>query len=176
MRVFKTSIFLRQCLVILLLLPVAPQAASGFGSFPFSQGSARLSIHVGSSTAFDQNYSVVGLGGGYFVADGFEVGLDAETWSGNSPRITQVSPQIRYVLDTSSGFNPYAGVFYQRTFIQNNPANNTIGGRGGVFFATGENASFGAGVVHASHLNCNREIYSSCSETRPEISFAIFFR
>jgi hypothetical protein len=167
---------LRLWLAVLVVLPVAAHAASGSGSFSFSQGSARLAIHAGGATAFDQNYSVFGIGGGYFVADGIEVGLDAETWFGASPRITQVSPQVRFVLNTASPFNPYAGFFYQRTFIQNNPDNDTVGGRAGVFYTAGRNAYFGAGVVHASHLRCDRNVYSSCTETYPEISFAVLFR
>lgn len=176
MIVRSKRIALAGSLVFLLLLPVVSPAASGSGSFPFNRGSARLAIYGGGASAFGRTYSVLGIGAGYFVDNGLEVGLDAETWSGNSPGITQVSPQIRYVLNTSSAFNPYAGIFYQRTFIQNNPDNNTVGGRVGVFYAAGGNASFGAGVVHARHLNCDKAVYSSCSETRPEISFAIVFR
>ncbi len=163
-------------IAFLLFLPTTAHAASGSGSVSFSQGSGRFSIHGGGATAFDQTYSVFGIGGGYFVADGLEVGLDAERWFGASPGITQVSPQVRYVLNTSSPFNPYAGVFYQRTFIQNNPDNSTVGGRAGVYYAVGGNTTFGAGVVHASHLNCDRFVYSSCSETYPELSFAVIFR
>jgi hypothetical protein len=163
------------CLVILLLLPMAAYAASGPGSIAFKQGSTRLAIHGGGSTAFNQTYSVFGIGGSYFVADGIEVGLDAEAWSGASPGITQVSPQVRYVLNAAGPFNPYAGVFYQRAFIRNNPDNDTVGGRVGVFYAAGQNTTFGAGVVHANHLNCDRAMYSSCSETRPELSFAVIF-
>jgi hypothetical protein len=167
---------LRCSLLMLIVLPIAAHAASGSGSFAFSQGNARLAIHGGGATAYDRNYSVFGIGSGYFVADGIEVGLDAEKWFGASPGITQVSPQIRYVLNTASPFNPYAGVFYQRTFIQNNQDNDTVGGRAGAFYMAGENAYFGAGVVHAVHVRCDRTVYSSCSETYPEFSFAVLFR
>lgn len=175
MVVRSALIVLGGCLAILLLVPVAALAASGSGSFLFNQGSARLSIHIGSATAFDHNYSIVGIGGGYFVANGIEVGLDAESWFGASPGITQVSPQIRIVLNTASPINPYAGVFYRRTLIENHQDNDTVGGRAGVFYTTGRNACFGAGVVYASHLRCDRTVYSSCSETYPEISFTVLF-
>lgn len=176
MVVRSALIALKGCLTILVLLPVAAHAASGSGSFSFNQGSARLALYAGGATAFDQNYSVFGIGGGYFVADGIEVGLDAETWSGASPKITQVSPQVRIVLNTASLINPYAGIFYQRTLIENHQDNNTVGGRAGVFYTAGRNACFGAGVVYATHLHCDRTVYSSCSETYPEISFAVLFR
>ncbi|MCK9419054.1 MAG: hypothetical protein M0R70_06725 [Nitrospirae bacterium] len=172
----RTLRLLRWCLAMLVVLPVLAHAATGSGSFSFSQGSARLAIHAGGATAFDRNYSVLGIGGGYFVADGLEVGLDAETWFGASPGITRVSPQVRFVLNTAGPFNPYAGIFYQRTFIQNNPDNDTVGGRTGVYYSAGRNACFGVGVVHASHVRCDRTVYSSCAETYPEISFSVLFR
>ena len=172
----RTLKHLLWCLALLAVLPVAVHAASGSGAFAFNQGNWRLAIHGGGATAFDQSYSVFGIGGGYFVADGLELGLDAEKWFGTSPGIAQVSPQIRYVLNTASPFSPYAGAFYQKTFIQHNADTDTVGGRAGMYYSAGGNAYFGAGVVHASHLHCDRTVYSSCSETYPEISFAILFR
>lgn len=167
---------LRWSLMILALLPVVAHAASALGTFAFSRGSSRLAIHGGGATAFDRNYSVFGIGGGYFVGDGIEVGFDAETWFGNSPRITQVSPQIRIVGNTSSAFNPYAGAFYRRTFIADHKDYDSVGARAGLFYTAGGNAYFGAGLVHETHLSCDRSVYASCSETYPELSLAFLFR
>ena len=161
---------------MLAVLPIAAHAASGSGSYPFSKGSARLSIHFGGATAFDRNYSIFGIGGGYFIADGIEVGLDAEVWSGNSPRIEQISPQIRGVLNINGPVKPYAGLFYRRTHIEGYRDNDTVGVHAGVYFLTGRNAYFGAGVVQDTHVNCDKTVYSSCSETYPELSLAFFFR
>jgi hypothetical protein len=174
--VCRTLKLLRWCLIVLALLPITAHAASGSGTLAFSQGSARLAIHGGGATAFDQNYSVFGIGGGYFVADGVEAGLDAEKWFGNSPGITQVSPQIRIVLNTANTFNPYAGVFYRRTIIENHQDNDSVGARAGLFYTAGRNAYFGAGVVHEAHLSCDRTVFSSCSETYPELSITFLFR
>ncbi|HYA85892.1 MAG TPA: hypothetical protein VEI57_02350 [Nitrospirota bacterium] len=142
---------------------------------PFTAGSTRLSVELGGATAFNQNYSIFGIGGGYFVADGIEVGLDFEEWYGNSPHIEQVSPQARYVLRRDGIVQPYVGAFYRRTLIQGYPGQDTVGIRAGVYFLTGRRAYLGAGLAQEEHLNCNRTVYSSCSETYPELLFAIIF-
>jgi hypothetical protein len=164
------------CLLMLLLCsPVAAHAASASVSHPFTQGSARLSIFLGSGTAFNQDYTIIGLGGGYFVADGVEVGLDVETWTGNTPHIEQVSPQVRYVFDVDGIVKPYAGVFYRRTHIESYRDTDSVGARAGVFFLAGKNAYFGAGLVLDNHLSCDRAVYTHCSEIYPELLIAFVF-
>jgi hypothetical protein len=162
-------------LFLALCSPIAAHAASASASYPFSQGSARLSIFLGGGTAFNQDYTIIGLGGGYFVADGVEVGLDVETWTGNTPHIEQVSPQVRYVFDVDGSVKPYAGAFYRRTHIESYRDTNSIGARAGAFFLAGKNAYFGAGLVLDNHLNCDRTVYTHCSEIYPELLFAFVF-
>jgi hypothetical protein len=157
--------------IALIMLPMPLFAGSG----PFTAGNARLSIAFGGAVAFDQNYSIFGVGGGYFVADGVEVGLDAEAWSGNSPRIEQVSPQARVVLRRDGVVQPYAGAFYRRTLIEGYRDLDTAGGRAGVYFLTGGNVYFGAGLAGEVHLNCDRTVYSYCVEAYPEFLFAVMF-
>jgi hypothetical protein len=169
---FGTLIF---SFMLLMLLPTMVHAGSGQSTAAFSAGTARIAIAFGGAVAFDQNYSVFGIGGGYFIADGVEVGLDAEEWSGNSPRVEQVSPQVRVVLSTEASVKPYLGAFYRRTFIQGYGDHDTIGARAGLYFLTGRRAYFGAGLAEEVHLNCDRTVYSSCSETYPELLFAVIF-
>jgi hypothetical protein len=161
--------------IALLIMPSAAFAASGSGSYPFSEGSARVSLSLGGATAFNHDYTIVGIGGAYFVADGLEVGLDAEAWSGNSPRIEQVSPQLRFVLNVGGSFKPYVGTFYRRTHIERYRDLDTVGARAGVYYQTGRNAYFGAGIIQDFHMNCDRTVYASCAETYPELLIAIMF-
>jgi hypothetical protein len=163
-------------LALFLVCTISPaQAASGAVNQPFEAGSARLSIAFGGATAFDQNYSVFGMGFGYFVADGVEAGLDAETWSGNSPRIEQVSPQLRLVINTEGTVKPYIGAFYRWTHIEAFRDLNTVGARAGVYVLAGRNTYFGAGLVQDIHLNCDRTVYGSCAEIFPELLVAVIF-
>lgn len=158
-----------------LVLSVTAHPALGQESRPFTAGTARLSIAFGGATAFNRDYSVFGLGVGYFVADGIEVGLDAEQWFGNSPHIQQVSPQLRVVVNTEGKIKPYVGAFYRRTHIENYRDLDTVGGRAGLYILAGRNAYFGAGLAEDVHLRCDRTVYASCSETFPEILIAVIF-
>jgi len=159
----------------LIMMPFASYAASGAGSYPFAAGSASLSITFGGGTAFDQNYQVFGIGGGYYIADGIEVGLDAEWWTGNSPSIQEYSPQVRAVFLRDRSVSPYAGVFYRRTLIEGYSGLDTVGLRAGAYFLTGGNLYFGAGLAQEVHLNCDETVYSSCAPIYPELLFAVVF-
>lgn len=157
---------------LVFTMPPMPLSAE---AGPFTAGNNRLSIAFGSAVAFDQNYSVFGMGGGTFVADGIEVGLDAEAWSGNYPHIEQLSPQTRVVLFREGVVQPYAGIFYRRTAIEDYGNLETVGARAGLYFLSGRNAYFGAGLAEEVHLNCDRTVYTSCIEAYPELLVAIIF-
>jgi hypothetical protein len=161
--------------VLAVLLVCAAPPADAAGRDPFADGSMRLSVLVGNGYAFDESYLIVGVGFGYFVAKGLELGLDGESWSGASPHINKISPAIRYVLPTNSAIRPYVGAFYRWTTIENYKDLNSAGGRAGIYFVSGQGSYFGAGVVYEKYLSCDEKVYHSCSDTYPEIIFAIAF-
>ena len=162
-------------LVLLAVMLQPLQAQAGYASAPFSAGTARLSLFAGGATAFDRNYSIFGFGFGYYVMDGVEVGLEADTWSGNTPRIQEVSPQVRLVLNTRAAIKPYVGAYVRRTFIDGYANQDTVGWRAGGYFLTGQSAYFGVGLAQDTHLACDRTTYAACTETYPELLFAIVF-
>ncbi len=162
-------------LLAFLLLCATLPAHAGAGRDPFTDGSMRLSVVVGNGYAFDESYLIVGLGFGYFVAKGLELGLDAESWSGANPGITKISPEVRYVVPTNGAIRPYIGVFYRWTMIENLDDLTSLGGRAGIYFLSGRGSYFGAGVVYEKYLSCDESVYRSCSDTYPEIIFAITF-
>ena len=172
MNMFRT-IALFAVLSALILCPALPADAAGRD--PFADGSMRLSVLVGNGYAFDESYLIVGVGFGYFIAKGLELGLDGESWSGSTPHIYKISPALRYVVPTNSVVRPYIGAFYRRTMIDNYDDLDSTGGRAGVYFMSGQGSYFGLGAVYEKYFSCDEAIYRSCSDTYPEIIFAIAF-
>ena len=142
---------------------------------PFKEGSIRVSIVVGSGQTFGDDYTIIGLGAGYYVKDGLELGLDGEAWLGGDPDIYKLSPQAKYILSTQSRLRPYIGAFYNHSFIDNYDDLDTIGGRGGVYFVQNERWFIGVGAAYESYLDCDEKIYSSCDDIYPEITVSFTF-
>jgi len=167
------TIALFAVIVSLLICPALPADAAGRD--PFADGSMRASVLVGNGYAFDESYLVVGVGFGYFFAKGLELGLDFESWSSGNPGITKISPALRYVVPTNSAIRPYVGAFYRWTQIENYDDLTSTGGRAGIYVISGQGSYFGAGMVYEKYLSCDEKVYLSCSDTYPEIIFAIAF-
>ena len=161
--------------VLASLLLSATPPANAADRDPFADGSMRLSVLVGNGYAFNESYIVVGAGFGYYFAEGLELGLDAESWFSADPGITKISPAVRYVVPTNGSIRPYIGAFYRWTMIDNYDDLNSVGGRAGIYFISGRGSYFGAGAVYEQYLSCDEAIYQSCSDTYPEIIFAISF-
>ena len=150
-------------------------AADRGGDAMFREGSMRVSLLIGGGRAFNQDYRVYGAGIGYYVIDGLELGLEAETWQGADPRIKRVSPQAMYVFPLDSAARPYVGAFYRKTYIEQYRNLSDAGGRAGILFPLGRSAYLGLGGVYEKHLACDRIVYESCSEAYPELAIAIVF-
>jgi hypothetical protein len=157
-----------------VLEPFAQADAAEVGA-SFSQGRSRFSIVGGNGYAFDESYFVLGVGAGYYVADGLNVGLDLEWWTGGDPGITKVSPSLQYVFYQVPRVAPYVGAFYRRSYIQDFEDLSSAGGRAGVYISAGRNTHVGLGAVYESYFDCEESTYVSCSDTYPEISFTVAF-
>jgi hypothetical protein len=152
-----------------------PPASAAEAAGVFSRGSTGVIVTAGSGYAFNQSYLVLGLGVNYYVIDGLNVGLSVESWSGSSPTLTKVTPSVQYVFHQVPKVSPYIGAFYRRTYISSLPDIDSYGGRAGIYIAAGRRAYVGIGGVYESYVDCKKTIYSSCSETYPELSFVIAF-
>lgn len=64
----------------------------------------------------------------------------------------------------------------RRTLISDFGDLNETGGRAGITTISGPRTIFSAGLVCDARLNCDRTVYSSCSELFPEISFSLLFQ
>ena len=150
--------------------------SSGFaGASPFSAGTTRVSLIAGSGSAFNDNYIVLGAGIGHYYVDGLEISLEGEAWLSGEPGIYKLSPAVRYVIDTGAQWHPYVGAFYRRTFIDGPDDINSVGGRAGVYMTQGRSALLGVGLVYDYWLDCDTDIYRSCSNTYPELMASFVF-
>ncbi|MBT8351092.1 MAG: hypothetical protein KJO26_07660 [Deltaproteobacteria bacterium] len=160
---------------ILLLIVIIFASVIDLQADPFEQGSLRVSILVGSGEAFENDYTIIGLGAGYFLKDGLEFGLDGEAWLGGNPDIYKLSPQAKYILLSQSRFRPYVGAFYTHSFVENEDDLDSIGGRGGVYLVQDERWFVGVGAVYESYLDCDEKVNDFCDDIYPEITVSFTF-
>lgn len=153
-------------LLILFLVLSPPNIYAG----PFSEGSSRASLAIGNGRYFNDDYLIIGVGAGYYFADGLEVGLDVDFWTGGDPSIREITPTLQYVYQQSPSLNPYFGVFYNRTYIDNSSNSDAAGYRLGVYMPAGENAYFGFGVVYSKLQDCTESLFVDCEDTYSELT------
>ena len=160
---------------IVLLFALSTLAASGqlsaAGSVAFSKGSTTLGVVAGSGRAFDDDYIILGVGAGYYLINGLELGIDIQQWFSGDPSITKVSPQIKYVFTQAGAVKPYLGGFYRRTYIEDLEDTNSYGYRAGAYFSSSNRVYIGGGVVYETYEDCSR--FVDCSNTYPEVLITI---
>lgn len=137
---------------------------------PFSVGSKSLGIILGSGEAFGDSYTIVGGGFGYYVVDGLQLNLQAQTWLGGDIDINKVTPGVQYIFSRNEALKPYLGAFFTRSFIDGFEDQDSAGVRVGAIFSTNSNYYVGFGVVYENYLDCDRNRFVSCDETYTELS------
>ncbi len=150
----------------------AASVGTGGVSTAFSKGSTSVGVVVGSGSAFNDDYIILGVGVGYYVLPGLELGIDVQHWFSGDPAISKVSPQIRYVFTQPKVIKPYVGVFYRRTFIDDIRDYNSFGYRAGAYFSAQNGVYIGGGIVYEDESDCP---VNDCSNTYPEILFMVSF-
>lgn len=159
---------------------IASAASVGTGgvSTAFSKNSTSVGVVVGSGSAFNDNYIILGVGAGYYVVRGLELGIDVQHWFSGDPSITKVSPKITYVFTQPKVVKPYLGAFFRRTFYGDYKGisiddENSYGYRAGAYFTTDNRVFIGGGIVYEEYIDCSA-LYD-CSTTYPEIIFTVSF-
>ncbi len=167
-------------LMLLGLSNAAVTASVGTGGVgtAFSKNSTSVGVVLGSGSAFDDNYVILGLSVGYYVVNGLELGIDLQHWFSGEPSITKVSPQIRYVFTQPKVVKPYLGAFYRRTYYGSYRGidlddQDSYGYRAGAYFSTDNRVYIGGGVVYEQYKDCAE--FTDCSSTYPEILFTVSF-
>ncbi len=156
----------------------AASAGTGGISTAFSKNSTSVGVVLGSGSAFNDNYVILGVGVGYYVVRGLELGIDVQHWFSGDPSITKVSPKITYVFTQPKVVKPYIGAFYRRTFYGDYNGidlddEDSYGYRVGAYFSTNNQVFIGGGIVYEEYLDCN-PLYD-CSTSYPEIIFTVSF-
>ncbi len=148
-------------------------AASGGMNAAFSKGATNIGIMAGTGSSLDGNYTILGIGVGYYILQGLEIGIDAQHWFSNSTSITKISPQIRYVFTQAKAVKPYLGAFYRRTLIDSDTSldRSSYGYRAGVYTSMRNRTYIGGGIVYERYSDCQTD----CTDTYPEVLFAIRF-
>ena len=140
---------------------------------PFDRGKLGLSGGGGTQTNLGYRYFVVGLGVGYFVLDGLEVGLGALHQFGDGPSISQLSPSLRYVAQPLVGLSPlipYTGVFYRHWFIGSELADvDTVGARAGLLYVSGQFVLGLGVVVERTVSTCDAD----CVQVYPDFTISL---
>lgn len=144
----------------------------------FAKNATRVSATLGAGSAFNDDYLILGVGAGYYVAKGLELGIDAQHWFSGDPAITKISPRITYVFTQLDVIKPYLGAFYRRTFYgdyngRSIDDENSYGYRVGAYFNTNSRVYIGGGIVYEKYADCHA--LNDCSSTYPEITIAISF-
>jgi len=166
------KIFVLLFLSALSIYSFSARAAS-VGNAAFSQGSTTLGIAAGSGSQGDEDYFILGVGIGYYLLQGLEIGVDAQHWFSGKPSISKISPQVRYIFTQQKQLKPYLGVFSRRTYIENQENYNSFGYRAGAYLLANDGVYMGGGIVYEEYTDCTRFI--ECSSTYPEIIITISF-
>lgn len=165
----------RQAVIVALLTCCGMQPVLADVAGSFSQGRKHFSIYGGTGYAFNDDYFVIGVSGSYFVTDGLNLGLAFESWTGGNPDISKLTPSIQYVFYQPQAIKPYVGAFYRRTYIENLPDLESVGGRAGIYMSSGNNVYIAIGGVYESYLNCDETTYRSCDDSYPELGITFAF-
>ena len=150
----------------------AASVGTGGVSTAFSKNSTSIGVVVGSGSSFNDDYIILGVGVGYYITNGLELGIDLQHWFSGDPSITKISPQIRYVFTQPKVIKPYVGVFYRRTFVDDFDDQDSFGYRAGAYFSAKSGVYIGVGIVYEEYTDCN---FGDCSSTYPEILFTVSF-
>jgi hypothetical protein len=144
---------------------------------PFATGRGRVTVTAGTSWSASDTYLVLGAGVGYFLFDGFEIGLDYEAWVAGTPVLNRLSPEARYVFYMVPTVKPYVGVFYVHDFVGSGlPDFDQLGARAGINIVPNNSRLWaGVGIVYEGILDCKGLDRIDCNAVYPEAFMGFSF-
>jgi hypothetical protein len=156
--------------------PLVEDAGESEGGYhgPFGRSRTRLSLLIGSGSVSGDSYLILGLGIGYFLVAGLEVGADYEAWLFGDPVLQRLSPTVRYVFDFGT-LKPYVGTFYRHTFVTDFEDFDHVGARAGLLLIPERGAFAGVGAVYERLLSCSDSDLFDCDTVYPEVTVGMAF-
>lgn len=157
------------------VVPPATQPRPLRDALPFRQGAVAVTLTLASGFREDNSYLILGVGLGYYILNGLELGLDGSVWVFDSPTIGMVTPQAKYVFGFVPVIKPYVGAFYRQYIVGSGIDDfDSAGGRAGIYLVPGSSASIGIGVVYEHLIDCKDRILP-CDAWYPEGTIAVSF-
>lgn len=138
----------------------------------FSQGRASLGIKLGSVSVSNENYTVAGFSGNYFVIDDISVGLGYERWFSGSPSIQKISAESSYFIPVDEKVRPYVGLLYRHIYVSNADNINAYGYRAGLAIVN-QNLLVSGGIVQERYES--RTAIFDKTHTYAEVVVSFFF-
>lgn len=164
---------------MILILVMCLQADVSLNKSLFSKESTSVGVRLGGASIADEDYTIFGVSGNYFIIDNLSVGLGYEKWFSGDPSIQKVTAESTYFLPTSEKMRPYLGVFGRRMFISGNDRfgreyddTNSYGYRVGLVY-TKDRLLISAGLVQEKYES--REGFLDSTETYTELTLGYVF-
>lgn len=139
----------------------------------FSQTNVSIGVKLGSASVGNEDYTILGVSGSYFILDNLSIGVGYEKWVSGTPSIQKLTAESTYFFPVSKSVRPYAGVLYRRIFIGDHYGDvNAYGYRGGIAFVQGR-LLISAGIVQERYESSRRVLDNT--ETYGEVTVGISF-
>ncbi len=139
----------------------------------FEKGSTSLGVKLGSASVGEEDYTVFGLSGSYFLIDRLSVGLGYEGWYSGVPRLEKLTLESHYYVEVGEDIYPYVGAFYRRIMISEGIRDtNAYGYRLGAALIQ-DNLLIGLGVVQ-EYYSPDRGIFDG-EDTYVELTIGLLF-
>lgn len=164
---------------MILILAMSLQADVSLYKSLFSQGSTSLGLKFGGASIGDEDYTIFGISGNYFIIDNLSVGIGYEKWFSGDPNIQKVTLESTYFIPASEKVRPYLGVFGRRIFMSGSDRLgrdyddvSSYGYRAGVAFVQ-NNLVLSTGIVQEKYDSTQR--FFDDTDTYAEVTIGVAF-
>ena len=150
--------------------------ASAVSADVFEKSRSSVGVVAGTSYSYGNQYTILGVGVDYFLANGLSVGVGYRGWFGGDPSINQLTIASSYYIPLSKKFRPYIGGFIRETFVDYDKFGNenyeSYGGRAGLAIVMSPASYVSLGYVYEKYGD---GIFGDDSSSYPELVFSLAF-